>query len=130
LRISFAIVIAVGALFGEPAEGQTQVLEAAGPSDSARYTFYRMGDNFLRFDVQTGQVADCGWTASGWFRRMAPDERTALEAEIARLYEINIALKKSLLAHSVPLPDGINAPPIPGVSTTDCDGQTPPMSTG
>jgi hypothetical protein len=85
--------------------------EAAGPSDTARYTFHRAGDGFLRLDVRTGRVSQCGWESGGWFCRAAPDERSALEAEIARLAANNAALKKQLLTHGLPLPDGIKPDP-------------------
>jgi hypothetical protein len=38
---------------------------------------------------------------------LVPDERAALEAEIARLRADNVMLKKELLAHDLPLPAGI-----------------------
>ncbi len=107
LRTFFAIVIVGFALSGAPAGAQ----EAAGPSDSARYTFHRVQDTFLRLDAGSGQVSHCGWTSSGWFCRVVPDERMALESEIARLQTGNMALKKELLARGLPLPDGIKADP-------------------
>ena len=82
-RIAFAVVAdrtGVGRGAGTRA-GRT------GPSDSARYTFYRVQDIFLRLDVRTGQVSQCGWDALGWFCRVVPDERAALESEIARLHD-------------------------------------------
>ncbi len=85
--------------------------QAEGPSDTARYTFHRAGDAFLRLDVRNGRVSLCSWETGGWFCRAVPDERTALEAEIARLAANNAALKKQLLAHGLPLPDGIMPDP-------------------
>ena len=101
LRITLAVVIAGLALFGGSAQAQTQGLEAAGPSDSARFTFHRVQDIFLRLDLQTGQVSQCSWVSIGWFCRVVPDERGALESEIARLQNDNIALKKELLARGL-----------------------------
>ena len=66
---------------------------------------------FLRLDVHSGQVSQCGWTISGWFCRVVPDERAALESEITRLLTTNSALKKELLGHGLALPDGIKADP-------------------
>jgi hypothetical protein len=40
-----------------------------------------------------------------------PDERSALESEIARLQKDNVTLKRELLAHNLPLPGGIKAEP-------------------
>ena len=107
LRIIIAVVIAALASSLAPARAQ----EAAGPSDNARYTFHRVQDAFLRLDARTGQVSHCGWTIDGWFCRVVPDERMALETEIDRLQTGNIALKKELLARGLPLPDGIKADP-------------------
>ena len=45
---------------------------------------------------------------------MVPDERGALEAEIARLQAENAALKKDLLARNLPLPGSVKPdPPAP-----------------
>lgn len=83
----------------------------AGPSDTAHYTFYPSGDVFLRLDLRSGRVSQCGWETGGWFCRAVPDERTVLEAEIARLAADNAALKQTLLAHGLPLPDRIRPDP-------------------
>lgn len=114
LRITFAIVISANVITGLAsigAQAQTQGLDTTGPSDSARYSFYRVRDTFLRLDLRTGQVSECGWETSGWFCRVVPDERLALESEIARLQDGNHALKKALLERGVPLPDGIKPDP-------------------
>lgn len=109
-RFAFAIALTGLALAAAPARAQ----DTSGPSDSARYTFYRVQDIFLRLDVRTGQVSQCGWDASGWFCRVVPDERAALESEISRLMTGNTVLKKELLAHGVALPDGIKPDPTSG----------------
>jgi hypothetical protein len=74
--------------------------------EDQRYSFYRVKDKFLRLDSLTGQVTQCGWNATGWSCNALPDERAALEAEIARLQGENAALKKALLAHGLDLPTG------------------------
>ena len=102
LRITFAAVAALATL-----GASVQAQDASGPSDSARYTFHRVQDAFLRLDLQTGRVSQCGWAAIGWYCRVVPDERAALESEIARLQTSNIALKKELVERGLPLPDGI-----------------------
>jgi hypothetical protein len=111
-RFLITVVLAGGALSGVPAHAQ----DPSGPSDSARYTFYRAGDTFLRLDVRSGRVSDCAWVSSawissGWFCRAVPDERAALESEIYRLLTSNMALKKELLARGLALPDGIKPDP-------------------
>lgn len=97
--------IVVGALVTLCASAQAQ--EMPGPSDSARYTFHRVQDVFLRLDLRSGRVSQCGWSEIGWYCRVAPDERAALESEIARLESSNIALKKELAERGLSLPDGI-----------------------
>jgi hypothetical protein len=87
--------------------------DTTGPSDTARFTFYRIGDMFLRFDVQTGHVSECRTLATGWTCKVAPDERMTLEAEIDQLTASNLALKKELLAHGLALPAGITPDPQP-----------------
>ena len=85
--------------------------DTTGPSDNARFTFYRIGDIFLRFDVQTGRVSECSSLATGWTCKVAPDERSTLETEIDQLTASNLALKKALLAHGLALPQGISPDP-------------------
>jgi len=118
-RMIMAVVVASLALPAAGAEAQ----DSAGPSDSARYTFYRLQDRFLRLDVRTGQVSECSWNSNGWFCRVVPDERMALESEIARLIDSNSALKKELLAHGLPLPAGIK--PDPEVSRPSSAAKAP-----
>jgi hypothetical protein len=107
LRITFAAVVAALAMLCASAQAQ----DLPGPSDSARYVFHRVQDVFLRLDLRTGQVSQCGWAAIGWYCRVVPDERAALESEIARLQTSNIALKKELATRGLPLPDGIKPDP-------------------
>src|SRR5262249_28331590 len=47
----------------------------------------------------------------GWTGQAGPDERAALEAEIARLQGENIAIKKELLARNLPLPGTVKPEP-------------------
>ena len=107
LRFAFAVVAAGAVAIGAVAYAQ----DTTGPSDSARYTFYRVQDYFLRLDVQTGRVSECNWARAGWTCRVVPDERATLESEIARLTASNLALKKELLAHGLSLPEGIKPDP-------------------
>ena len=75
--------------------------------DDSRYTFHQVDGGYLRLDGRTGQVSICTPRAAGWACQTVADERTALEAEIARLQAENIALKKELLAHNLALPDTV-----------------------
>ncbi|TMJ33450.1 MAG: hypothetical protein E6G96_04695 [Alphaproteobacteria bacterium] len=86
----------------------------AAEGDDGRYTFNRADDGYLRLDGRTGQVSLCTRRPVGWACQAVPDERSALEAEIARLQGDNVALKKELLAHNLALPGTIkSAPPVP-----------------
>jgi hypothetical protein len=96
-----AIVLALLAAVAAPA----LMAQTAPPeSDDARYTFTRVDDGYLRLDGRTGQVSLCVRRAIGWTCQTVPDERVALEAEIARLQAENAALKKELLSRNLPLP--------------------------
>ena len=89
--------------------------DAQGPgSEAARYSFFKIQDTFVRLDSQTGQVAQCGHGGSGWSCKLAPDERAALENEIARIQGENATLKKELLARGIELPGNMKADPVPG----------------
>jgi len=73
-------------------------------SEDNRYTFNRVDDGYLRLDGRTGQVSICARRTAGWACEAVPDERAALEAEIARLQAENAAVKKELIARNLPLP--------------------------
>ena len=65
----------------------------------------------LRLDTRTGAVSLCAKQAAGWACNAVPDERAALENEIARLQRENGALKKDMLARNLPLPGGVSGAP-------------------
>jgi hypothetical protein len=100
------------------AQGAAQPNEAGQPPapDDGRYTFHRRGEGFVRLDSRTGQVSLCGWSPNTWSCKVVPDERLALESEINRLQRDNAALKNSLLAGGLELPNGVmaEAPAAPG----------------
>lgn len=104
LRLVLAIILAALALRAPPAHAQNS-------SDDCGYAFYRVKDHFLRLNTRTGAVAQCEWATNGWACRAVPDERTALDSEIARLQSENIALKRALLAHGLELPHGLRTGP-------------------
>jgi hypothetical protein len=85
--------------------------DATPDSGGGRYTFNKTADGLIRLDTQTGQVALCTQRTVGWACQMAPEDRTALEGEIARLRNENAALKQSLLSHGLALPPGTVAEP-------------------
>ena len=81
----------------------------------------------MRLDFRTGQLAQCGWAATGWSCKMVPDERAALESEIGRLQRDNAELKKSLLSRGLELPGGVvaEAPVAPPVPPAMCRTRPP-----
>ena len=76
-------------------------------SNDSRYTFHQVDGGYLRLDGRTGQVSICTPRAVGWACQAVADERTALEAEIARLQAEIVTLKKELLAHNLALPGAV-----------------------
>ncbi len=72
--------------------------------ENGRYTFSQVSDGMLRLDTRTGQVSLCAKKDAGWACNTVPDERQALESEIARLQRENGTLKKDMLARGLPLP--------------------------
>jgi hypothetical protein len=99
-------LFAAALFFAVPAHAQN-----APDSDDSRFTFHRADDGYLRLDGRSGQVSICARKGSGWMCQPVPDERSALESEIARLQKDNVTLKRELLAHNLPLPGGIKAEP-------------------
>ena len=53
--------------------------------ENGRYSFNSVADGVLRLDTRTGQVSHCSRSDVGWTCKVVPDERSALETEIARL---------------------------------------------
>jgi hypothetical protein len=58
---------------------------ATPDSENGRYSFYPMADGVLRLDTRTGQISQCSRSDAGWACKVVPDERSALETEVARL---------------------------------------------
>src|SRR5258708_1772109 len=86
--------------------------ETATPdSENGRYTFNKIAARMLRLATRTGQVSLCARSDAGFACNTAPDERSALDNEIARLQRENGALKKELLARNIPLPGGVASVP-------------------
>ncbi len=102
------IILTVAALaaFAPPVSAQT-----TPDSENGRYSFSQVPDGMLRLDTRTGQVSLCARQATGWACNAVPDERAALENEIARLQRENGALKKDMLARGLPLPGGVASAP-------------------
>jgi hypothetical protein len=97
----------LAALIALSCAGSALAEDVAGEGEDGRFLFKHVEGGFIRLDGRTGQVALCSRHSVGWACQPAPDERAALEAEIARLQGQNAALKKELLAHDLDLPGGV-----------------------
>ena len=100
-------VVAGLACAGSAAWAQSPPPEGA----DSRYTFHRVDDGYVRLDGRTGQVSMCVQRPIGWACQAVPDERSALEAEIARLQGESAALKRELIARNLPLPGAVRPEP-------------------
>jgi len=97
-------ILALTLLLAAPATATAQMMTP--DSENGRYSSYPIADGVLRLDSRTGQMSRCGRNDVGWACMTIPDERVALEAEIARLQDQNAKLKKELLARGLPVPGG------------------------
>ena len=99
LAIALALMCVAAPALAEVA-GQTP--EQAAPP--ARYAFNRVNDGFLRLDNVTGNVSYCGPTSAGWACQAVPEDRAALEKEIARLQDEVSSLKQTVASLREPPP--------------------------
>jgi hypothetical protein len=65
----------------------------AAPAEGGRFTFNRIDNGFLRLDTQNGQVAYCRAQTAGWSCQAVPENRSELDADVARLQSDMTALK-------------------------------------
>jgi hypothetical protein len=80
------------------------------------FVFNRVDGGFLRLDNQTGKIAFCSPQPIGWACQAVPEDRAALENEIARLQDEVANLKSELAAlrePSPPRPPADLTPPAP-----------------
>lgn len=84
------------------AQEQAPLLPPAGePSAAApatRWSFRRVDDGFVRLDNRTGHIAHCTPRSAGWACQAVPEDRAALEKQIARLQDEIASLKKEIAA--------------------------------
>ena len=104
MRVAKFVVVLALICGAAPASADVagQIPEQAAPP--ARYAFNRVNDGFLRLDNVTGNVAYCGPTSAGWACQAVPEDRAALEKEIARLQDEVAGLKKEVAAFRDPPP--------------------------
>lgn len=87
MRIAVAVIAAL-ALLGGGAAAQP----APPDSESGRFIVRSFDDGVIRIDRESGATSVCRQDADGWACRAVPDEREALEDEIARLAQDNAEL--------------------------------------
>jgi hypothetical protein len=104
-RLALAVSAIAAFLLTAAAIADEDTPDTAG----GRYTLSKVPDGFVRLDTQTGEVALCSPRAVGWACQVAPQDRAALESEIARLRSENAMLKQDLLSRGLPLPSGVPA---------------------
>jgi len=102
VQVGIAIAVATAIL-----TGSARAEQAAPDTEGGRYVFSKQADGFLRLDTQSGSVALCSEQPVGWACQAAPEDRAVFEREIGRLQNENAALKRTMLAHGLPLPPGI-----------------------
>lgn len=78
--------------------------ESMPPGPPSRYAFNRVDGGYLRLDNQTGQIAMCSPHSVGWACQAVPEDRAALDKEIARLQDEVASLKSELAALRQPPP--------------------------
>jgi len=103
-----SVIILAAAFMALTPAAQAQL---APDTENGRYTFSAVADGMLRLDTRTGAASICARKDTGWACTSVPDERQALESEIARLQRENGALKKDMLARGLPLPGGVASAP-------------------
>jgi hypothetical protein len=92
LRLCSAFAFCVVVLFAPlPASA-----ESMPSTENGRYTLQPSGDAVLRLDTRTGAVSNCNNSGAGWACYVVPDERKAMDDEIARLQAENEKLKAQL----------------------------------
>ena len=114
--MSFAIVMGIAC--AAPAWAQ-EAKDGPSSNPPARYTFNRVDDGFLRLDNVSGQVTVCSQRPVGWACQAVPEDRAALETEIARLQDEVTALKNQVAALREPPP-----PPRPPADLTPPSAKT------
>jgi hypothetical protein len=95
---------------------KAKATERAAEEPGSHFSFVRVDDGFLRFDLQTGQVAYCNAHAGDWGCQAVPENRSALEREVQGLKEEVASLKRQIETLREPPPPPRPPAPIPPAS--------------
>jgi len=77
-------------------QSKTKEPDRAADETGNRFSFVRVDDGFLRFDLTTGQVAYCNARPEGWGCQAVPENRSALEREVGKLKDEIAGLKRQV----------------------------------
>lgn len=99
MRLILLLVVPLVLFFVLRAHAQTS-LQEAGPRDPGRFSMRQTEDGFLRLDTATGAVSICRRQPVDWVCKTIADDRSVLEAEIARLTAENRKLRDELASLS------------------------------
>lgn len=91
LAIAISMVCAASPAFAQGPDAKPQ-------SPPARFSFNRVDDGFLRLDKVSGQVTFCSLHGAAWACQAVPEDRAALEKEIARLNDKVVALRDQVVS--------------------------------
>ncbi|HWK95595.1 MAG TPA: hypothetical protein VNR39_09235 [Pseudolabrys sp.] len=109
--LAVGLILGPSAVFAEespkdPAAAEPQqkaeAPKDAVPPSTGRFSFAPAEGGYLRLDSATGQVSFCSQGTAGWTCQLAPDDRAALDAEIARL-QGEVTKLKAETAEAAPL---------------------------
>jgi len=106
---AIGLALCAGAAFAQDQPKEAPAAETpndAVPSSGGRYSFVPAEGGYLRLDRTGGQVSFCSQGGSGWACRLVPDDRAALDAEIARLQDEIAKLKSETAKVEPPRPQG------------------------
>lgn len=121
-HLSFAafVIVGGGVVFAQdqPKEAPAEESKAPVPPSSGRFTFAPAEDGYLRLDSTTGQVSFCSQRTAGWACQLVPDDRAALDAEIARLQDEVSKLKAETAQAAPPRPQAELTPRTGGDDST------------
>jgi hypothetical protein len=77
-----------------PAQAQAPNVPPNGPPEAARFTMQPVEGGLMKLDTTTGTMSFCAAKAGTWVCEAVPEDRAALEAEIARLQRRIAELEK------------------------------------
>ena len=97
------------------------------PQASGRFSFTKVDGGVLRLDSATGHMSFCSQHTVGWACEAVPEDRAALDAEIARLQRDLASLKdeiaKAQLPPEPPRPPADLSPQPPGQGKAQDDAK-------